>query len=71
MIIQCHYCNTPVIKGMENLRSYPVNFEFETKCAHCQKLLKIKLVFERVVIIDEEFKSSKLGPANIRIINGE
>ena len=69
MIIQCRHCNSPVIKGMEAIRNYPVNVEFELKCPKCQNLLKIQLTYERIVIIDEEHKSSKLGPGGIRIIN--
>lgn len=71
MIIQCRHCNSPVIKGMEAIRNYPVNIDFELKCPRCQMLLKIKLTYERIVVIDEEFKTTKLGPGNIRIINND
>jgi phage FluMu protein Com len=54
---------------MEAIRNYPVNIEFELKCPKCQNLLKIQLLYERVVIIDDEYKSTKLGPGGIRIIN--
>ncbi len=69
MIIQCPYCNTPLMKGMEELRHLAVNFSFETKCAHCQKMVTVELLFERIVIINQEHKTTKLGPDSIRIIN--
>ena len=61
MIIQCRHCNSPVIKGMEDLKNLPINVSFEMKCPHCQQLLKIKITYERVVILDEMYRTTSLG----------
>lgn len=63
MIIQCPYCTSPVLKGMEDLRHLAVNFSFEMRCPHCQKNITVAITFERTVIINEEHKTDKLGPS--------
>jgi protein-disulfide isomerase len=68
MIINCPYCSGPVLKGLEELRDVAITVSFESRCPHCQKNVAVVLKSERIVIINEEFKSSNLGPGNIRLI---
>ncbi len=68
MIIQCPYCTSPVLKGMEELRHLAVSFSFEMRCPHCKQNIGVQMTFERTVIINQTEKTNKLGPENIRII---